>query len=61
MVKNKKDFTLPKKKSKLSTIPPAPKGENRGDTTKQPVLRGPAMSKAVSRDSRVNVPKGRRG
>ena len=52
---------MPRKKSKLSTITPAPKGENRGDTVNQKVLRGPAMSKAVGKDSRVNVPRSKKG
>lgn len=41
-----------KKKSKLSTVPPAPKGEERGATSTMPTKRIPAISKAVSEKSR---------
>lgn len=49
------------KKSKLSPPTTAPKGENRGATYKADVERGPAMSKAVSKTSRSNVPRSKRG
>lgn len=41
-----------KKKSKISTVPPAPKGEERGATSTMPTKRIPAISKAVSEKSR---------
>jgi len=50
-----------KRKKLLSPATPAPKGENRGATYKANVERGSSMSKAVSKASRSDVPRSKRG
>lgn len=50
---------MDKRKDKLATITPPPKGENRGGTTRQEVKRVPALSKAVGKEPRQDIKKAR--